>query len=189
MRSLLIHIVFLWPRFVKIYKTCLLIRLNKVKNRKELLRNYLSILKQLIMLTANTLAYYVREGHRELFALWIAFQILSSTYTFLWDIKMDWGLFSTSGHKRVCLRRALAYNKQIVYYGAVFLDLNLKLAWLLGFSGLGPELVAFTQQMLEVFRRFMWNCFKIEYQWLKSQKLLHREEYKKMDEVIIEIND
>lgn len=44
-----------------------------------------------------------------LFLMWVLSAIISTCYTFSWDIKMDWGLFSG----KYKLRAELLYSKKV----------------------------------------------------------------------------
>ena len=48
-------------------------------------------------------------GYYIAFVLWIVSAIISSMYTFTWDIKMDWGLFEG----KYKLRSELIYSKKV----------------------------------------------------------------------------
>jgi len=48
-------------------------------------------------------------GYYVTFVLWIVSAIVSSCYTFIWDIKMDWGLFEG----KYKLRSELIYSKKV----------------------------------------------------------------------------
>lgn len=54
-------------------------------------------------LAAQSALYYF------LFFMWIISAIVSTCYTFTWDIKMDWGLF----HGKYKLREELIYSKKV----------------------------------------------------------------------------
>ena len=51
----------------------------------------------------QAVSYYI------LFFLWILSAIVSTCYTFTWDIKMDWGLFQG----KYKLREELIYSKKV----------------------------------------------------------------------------
>ena len=49
-------------------------------------------------------------GYYAAFALWVASAIVSTCYTFTWDVKMDWGLFEG----KYKLRSELIYQKKVI---------------------------------------------------------------------------
>jgi len=98
---------------------------------------------------------------------WIVFSILSTVYSFSWDIFGDWGLGKKQAHYKY-LRDRLLYNIASFYYISIVLDLILRFMWTLT---LAPAVVdLFTNQIIfttflaifEVFRRAIWNIFRLE---------------------------
>ncbi len=57
-------------------------------------------------LDVQSIGYYIS------LALWIVAHIISTTYTFSWDIKMDWGLFEG----KYKLRSELIYSHKVMSY-------------------------------------------------------------------------
>lgn len=45
--------------------------------------------------------------------MWIASQVLSSTYAYTWDIKMDWGLLDKSAGENKFLREEIVYSSTV----------------------------------------------------------------------------
>lgn len=69
--------------------------------------------------------------------VWIVALIVSTVYMFVWDVKMDWGLFDgcccgpgSDGDSWMWLRKQLAYSPYL-YYGAIVQDLIVRFAWTL----------------------------------------------------------
>ncbi|KAK6629510.1 hypothetical protein RUM43_003327 [Polyplax serrata] len=73
---------------------------------------------------------------------WIVASIVSSCYTYTWDIKMDWGLFDSKSGEHKFLREETVYNTVGFYYFAIVEDLLL--------------------------RRFVWNFFRLENEHLNN---------------------
>uniref|UniRef100_A0A915PT59 SPX domain-containing protein n=1 Tax=Setaria digitata TaxID=48799 RepID=A0A915PT59_9BILA len=102
------------------------------------------------------------------FYLWIASYILSFAYTFLWDIFMDWGLIDPLAPKdSPFLREEMIYGSKWYYYGAIVEDFILRLSWVLNISlgeawTMESDLLTCITAPLEVFRRFIWNYFRLE---------------------------
>lgn len=102
------------------------------------------------------------------FYLWIASYIISFTYTFLWDVFMDWGLIDPLSPKdSPFLREEMIYGSKWYYYGAIVEDFVLRLSWVLNVSlgeawTLESDLLTCITAPLEVFRRFVWNYFRLE---------------------------
>ncbi|KAL4002989.1 EXS family protein [Acanthocheilonema viteae] len=102
------------------------------------------------------------------FYLWIASYIFSFAYTFIWDIFMDWGLIDPLAPKdSPFLREEMIYGSKWYYYGAIAEDFVLRLSWVLNISlgeawTMESDLLTCITAPLEVFRRFVWNYFRLE---------------------------
>lgn len=56
------------------------------------------------------------RGHSDtvvFFYLWIVFCIISSCYTLIWDLKMDWGLFDKNAGENTFLREEIVYPQKV----------------------------------------------------------------------------
>ena len=99
---------------------------------------------------------------------WAVSSLVHAVYTFVWDVYMDWGLFQS----RDLLRPKLKYRWRSLYYLAIVEDLILRFAWSLKLS-LGLHLQAQVNLFytllagLEIFRRFVWNFYRVEYEHVK----------------------
>lgn len=90
--------------------------------------------------------------------------LLNSLYSFYWDIRMDWGLFTST---RTIIQENRRYDK-VWYYVAVALDFVLRISWSLKLSAsygllFDGEYSSLLSQVLELFRRTMWTCIRVEY--------------------------
>lgn len=108
------------------------------------------------------------------FFLWIAFAIISSCYTLTWDLKMDWGLLDSSAGENRFLREEVVYAYKAYYYFAIVEDSILRFVWTLHVS-LGEGILFQQREALttilasfEVFRRFVWNFFRLENEHLNN---------------------
>ncbi|XP_022670027.1 xenotropic and polytropic retrovirus receptor 1-like isoform X3 [Varroa destructor] len=107
------------------------------------------------------------------FYLWVVSMIVSSCYTYTWDIRMDWGLFDANAGENRFLREEIVYSSIHYYYGAIVADLLLRFGWTLSLSltELGlihADLMVTILSPLEVFRRFVWNFFRLENEHLNN---------------------
>ena len=115
--------------------------------------------------------HFKSEG--ALLILWVVCSLINALYTFLWDVYMDWGLFQS----RDLLRSKLSYRWKALYYLAIFENLILRFAWSFKIS-LGLQLQAQVNLMytllagLEIFRRFVWNFFRIEFEHVRIMSQL-----------------
>jgi|UniRef100_A0A914PVP6 hypothetical protein len=102
------------------------------------------------------------------FYLWVASYILSFTYTFLWDVFMDWGLIDPRAPKEApFLREEMIYGTKWFYYFGIIEDFVLRLSWVMNVSLgeawlLNGDMLTCLMSPLEVFRRFIWNYLRLE---------------------------
>ncbi|KAF5889068.1 xenotropic and polytropic retrovirus receptor 1, partial [Clarias magur] len=106
--------------------------------------------------------------------LLIIFSTISSLYTLIWDLKMDWGLFDRNAGEHTFLREEIVYPQKAYYYCAVVEDVILRFSWTLQIAltnittVASADIVATTLAPLEVFRRFVWNFFRLENEHLNN---------------------
>ncbi|XP_014233609.1 xenotropic and polytropic retrovirus receptor 1 homolog isoform X1 [Trichogramma pretiosum] len=105
--------------------------------------------------------------------LWLASCMINSIYTYAWDIKMDWGFLDANAGENKFLREEVVYSETYFYYLAIFEDLVLRFTWIPSFFL--TEYGYATNDMLtsifapcEVFRRFVWNFFRLENEHLNN---------------------
>lgn len=123
-------------------------------------------------------AYKTQHGDEVLqnnafFYLWIISAFISTCYTFAWDVKMDWGLLDRNAGENRFLREEIVYPHKSYYYLAIAEDLVLRLSWVLTVSLdedgiLDSEILKTILACLEVFRRFVWNFFRLENEHLNN---------------------
>ncbi|KAM8930957.1 solute carrier family 53 member 1 [Pelodytes ibericus] len=109
------------------------------------------------------------------FYLWIFSYFVSSCYTLIWDLKMDWGLFDRNAGENTFLREEIVYPQKAYYYCAIIQDVLLRFAWTIqiSLSTLGlfrdaGDIISTILAPLEVFRRFVWNFFRLENEHLNN---------------------
>ncbi|VDP74710.1 unnamed protein product [Echinostoma caproni] len=98
--------------------------------------------------------------------------LANSTYTYSWDILMDWGLMELHSDNRL-LRDELVYRYKAYYYVAIAEDLILRFTWVIRLSvqRTHPDKYELTVTILyaaEVIRRFIWNFFRLENEHLNN---------------------
>ncbi|KAI3966953.1 hypothetical protein MKW92_040420 [Papaver armeniacum] len=128
---------------------------------------YLSIVLAVSMTTAygkhNTTALWVMA--------WIS-AIISAAVAIYWDLVFDWGLLRRNS-KNPWLRDKLVISHKSVYFGVMVLDVLLRFAWLqtvlnIQVSFLHKEAMVDVIACLEIFRRGVWNFFRIENEHLNN---------------------
>ena len=123
---------------------------------------------------AASVTRYLRDTRGVGSAAWTgiaaAVQLASSTYSCVWDVRMDWGLGRWASH-HVLLRDTLMLGRSskhpgYLYAGVILLNALLRLTWLLPLFAApsigGSVAVSTVVAALEVTRRCMWNVFRIE---------------------------
>ncbi|XP_045506610.1 xenotropic and polytropic retrovirus receptor 1 [Colias croceus] len=104
---------------------------------------------------------------------WLGCQFISSCYTYTWDVKMDWGLFTAGLQaENSLLREEIVYSVGF-YYFAIIEDFVLRFIWAPAFyltenKIVSSETVISVLAPLEVFRRFIWNYFRLENEHLNN---------------------
>jgi hypothetical protein len=54
-----------------------------------------------------------KEDSNVFFYLWISASVFSSLYSYVWDIKMDWGLFDRNAGENRFLREEIVYSSTV----------------------------------------------------------------------------
>ena len=97
---------------------------------------------------------------------WLEIFVVSSVYSWVWDVKMDWGLGKI---EYKLLGPRLMFPSTIHYYGVIFADLFLRFMWMQSLvppsSGAHFELPAYLTAInmtLELIRRTLWSFFRLE---------------------------
>ena len=152
-------------------------------------------------------AYSDGESYHPFFYIYLLSAALSSCFTFVWDVKMDWGLFTTASatNRNVYLRDELVYPSSAFYYFAVFENLILRFSWdwqrvLADFFQPGDfkELFVTLFALLEIVHRFIWNFLRLEVEHIKNCNNLSAvrdipvvatEKDLKLHPVVLKIND
>uniref|UniRef100_A0A3Q3JLD7 Xenotropic and polytropic retrovirus receptor 1a n=1 Tax=Monopterus albus TaxID=43700 RepID=A0A3Q3JLD7_MONAL len=109
------------------------------------------------------------------FYLYICCLVVSSCYTLVWDLKMDWGLFDRNAGENTFLREEIVYPQKAYYYSAIVEDVLLRFSWTLTvslstvseFNNIS-DILATVLAPMEVFRRFVWNFFRLENEHLNN---------------------
>ncbi|KAL9988635.1 hypothetical protein ACROYT_G003101 [Oculina patagonica] len=121
----------------------------------------------------STLAKSDSVQRDRFFMLWIISAIISTCYTLTWDIKMDWGLLDKNAGDNKFLREETVYRSKAFYYFAMVEDLIFRLLWTLTVSVgqleiFHSEILKLILSVCEVFRRFIWNFFRLENEHLNN---------------------
>jgi hypothetical protein len=128
-----------------------------------------------VIFTALNTIYSGDSGMMEspFFYLWITASLISSCYAYTWDIKLDWGLFDSKAGDNKFLREEIVYSSTWFYYFAIVEDFILRFGWAFSMSltemgYVHADLMVTILAPLEVFRRFVWNFFRLENEHLNN---------------------
>lgn len=126
----------------------------------------------------GTLKSYYKDDYTSVldnpyYIMWILAQLISSTYAYVWDIKMDWGLLDKNAGENTFLREEIVYSSTFFYYFAIIEDFVLRFTWsisiyLTEYKYVSSDMMTSITSPLEVFRRFVWNFFRLENEHLNN---------------------
>ncbi|XP_033197276.1 solute carrier family 53 member 1 [Bombus vancouverensis nearcticus] len=124
-------------------------------------------------LCAYNAAEYSNRWENPWLWLWIFSCIVNSIYSLTWDLKMDWGLLDSNAGENKFLREEVVYSAAGFYYFAIIEDFILRFAWIASFvliecGYVSSDLMTSIVAPLEVFRRFVWNFFRLENEHLNN---------------------
>ncbi|XP_040570423.1 solute carrier family 53 member 1 [Lepeophtheirus salmonis] len=125
------------------------------------------------VVTFSTLNSISDDSNGPFFYMWIVSSVCSSLYAYTWDIKMDWGLFDSNAGENRYLREEVVYSRKIYYYFGIVEDFVLRFGWAISLSltemgYVHGDLLTSILAPLEVFRRFVWNFFRLENEHLNN---------------------
>lgn len=164
------------------------VRSNLQNNRRTIVLLHPDTFNFLKYLSSFAAAFfsllYSLEPNSVNLILWVVSAIFSTFYSYYWDLKMDWGFLQPKSKYRF-LRTQLSYPKIYWYYLAIIFNLILRFSWTLSLS-IGiiedfrrKEMVIFVVGFLEMFRRAIWNFFRVEKEHVNNCGIFRAvEEYK-----------
>jgi hypothetical protein len=161
-RSWFISIVTVVPGWIR-FLQCL----RRYYNTHHFNPHLLNAGKYLVGIVSILLGTFAKvNGHLYLRIIWIISLVATTTYSYTWDILMDWGFFQKNS-KNKFLRDDLIFPTWTYYY-VMISNLFLRTIWLFTVSpnywGVikNGNIVAYATALIEVFRRFQWNFFRME---------------------------
>ncbi|XP_043496961.1 xenotropic and polytropic retrovirus receptor 1 [Polistes fuscatus] len=131
-----------------------------------------------LVVIANTLYNYHRDEYANQWEnpwlwSWVTSCIVNSVYSYTWDLKMDWGLLDSNAGENRFLREEVVYSAAGCYYFAIIEDFILRFIWVASFiliqcKYVSNDMMTSIVAPLEVFRRFIWNFFRLENEHLNN---------------------
>ena len=165
----LITILPAWFRFAQCLR-----RMRDTNHKCLHLANAAKYSTTFFVIIFSTLYSYNQTPHTKntFFGFWILSLLISSSYSYYWDVKLDWGLFDKKAEENKLLREEIIYSTW-TYYFAIFEDFILRYTWALSISLteagiMHSHIIVSIFAPLEVFRRFVWNYFRLENEHLNN---------------------
>ncbi|CAF1049331.1 unnamed protein product [Didymodactylos carnosus] len=124
---------------------------------------------------ATLLDYEQTPIKNPFFYFWIIASVIGSSYKLVWDLKMDWGFFDKNAAENKLLRDQCVYPSKIYYYIAICEDILFRYLWVINIflhfkTRLAEyaDVIGFIFGLIEIFRRFIWNYFRLENEHLNN---------------------
>ena len=176
------------PYLIRAWHCFIVIRTTGNKPQIINLIKYMSIFPVIIFsaLQPITIETVLDPDDRTLFNWWLYAVILNTMLSVCWDVFMDWGLGwpqPEGVHTPFFLRPTLLFRHPLYYYVSILMNIALRLCWSLRLSvhlqrqASGP-VFAFLFEVLEVFRRFVWNFFRVEWECVKERHFIILEDHR-----------
>ncbi len=130
-------------------------------------------MKYAASLITAILAFQYRLGGSHILPFWLLFAAISTIYSYIWDLKMDWNLLQKND-RHPYLRKYLTFEPQRNYYIICISNLLMRLVWIMTLS---PSIASFFGNaniftlitgMIEIFRRGVWNLLRVEKEHLQN---------------------
>ncbi|KAF2077760.1 hypothetical protein CYY_000947 [Polysphondylium violaceum] len=156
-----------------IFRICQCLKIYYDTRNTTQLYNAFKYLLSLIVLFFSIMYHYYSIYYRP---YWICFAITSTFYSYIWDIKKDWGLLDRKS-KNYLLRDNLIYNDKYFYYFAMISNLIMRFSWVVAAD---PEIFGLHSTLdilgiflisIEIIRRGQWNFLRLEYQHIVEQSI------------------
>lgn len=165
-----------WFRFVQCLR-----RYRDTKKRFPHLANAGKYASSFPVIISNALRriksfnYHQSKLQNPFLYIWVLTAFISSTYKLIWEIRIGWGFSLKNYGENKYLREQLIYPKKIYYYLAIIMDIIFRYLWtiniFLHFNSLFAEysdITGFSFALIEIFRRFIWNFFRLENEHLNN---------------------
>jgi hypothetical protein len=104
--------------------------------------------------------------------LFVLSAVVNSTYTFVWDVLMDWGMLQWDkdrGCWRLSMREQMIISpNKSIYAALAAFNLSLRFLWAIAIFGAVPTRGhgMFFFEAMELVRRTVWAVFRIEWEYV-----------------------
>ncbi|CAF1138714.1 unnamed protein product [Rotaria sp. Silwood1] len=124
---------------------------------------------------ATAIHYINHPASNPFLYIWIITAFIGATYKLIWDFKMDWGFFDKNAGENKLLRDQIVYPSKPYYYAAMVEDIVFRYIWVINIfmqfrtrSAEYTDVIGFIFGLIEIFRRFIWNYFRLENEHLNN---------------------
>lgn len=90
-------------------------------------------IKYVLSLITSVLAFYYKVGESTIMGTWLMFAIISTIYSYIWDIKIDWELLKKN-NLHPLLREKLIFGSPKIYYSIMVANFFMMIIWILTLS-------------------------------------------------------
>uniref|UniRef100_A0A7S2TPH6 EXS domain-containing protein n=1 Tax=Lotharella oceanica TaxID=641309 RepID=A0A7S2TPH6_9EUKA len=119
---------------------------------------------------------------------WLALIVVTTLYTYVWDLVMDWGLLQFQDKAHPLLRQNRLFPTTTFYYWAMCSNLVLRFTWVvtlipfpfqsvLASSAELENVLLPLLTFLELFRRSQWGILRVEYEHLSTSQGFRKYEH------------
>jgi hypothetical protein len=124
---------------------------------------------------ANAIHYFDDPTSNPFLYVWIGASFIGATYKLVWDLRMDWGFFDKNDGENKFLRDQIVYPSKSYYYLAIIENTIFRFIWIINVfmqfrtrSAEYADVIGFIFGLIEIFRRFIWNYFRLENEHLNN---------------------
>jgi hypothetical protein len=131
---------------------------------------YVSSFPPIWLAAFASLGYY----HKQLHTLMIIFAAINSILSLGWDIVQDWGFIQFRNNGRISYYFRVRFLFPMLFYLFICtLNVFLRFSWMANmvpyFQSLNPMKLVLIVEVAEVFRRFLWNFLRVEWEIINKQ--------------------
>jgi len=176
-----VHALPYWWRFHQ----CMHRYLETQKRWPNLANAFKYMLCQVTVIIASlhpVFSQYQEAPWSPLRVFWFVLIIITTIYTYIWDLVLDWGLLEFNmGSRHPMLRQKRLFPSVYFYYWAMCSNLVLRFMWVVTllpfpFQSIFPSGVEYQHVLLplltflELFRRSQWGILRVEYEHLSTSQ-------------------